>query len=40
MQIVKMNNSVEIPILGFGIFQITGGAKWGRSLLVISNELL
>jgi diketogulonate reductase-like aldo/keto reductase len=27
MQNVKLNNGVEIPILGFGVFQITDSAE-------------
>jgi len=33
MQNVKLNNGVEIPILGFGVFQITGLAECERSVV-------
>ena len=33
MQTVKLNNSVEIPILGFGVFQITDPAECERSVV-------
>jgi 2,5-diketo-D-gluconate reductase A len=33
MQIVKLNNGVEIPILGFGVFQITDPAECERSVI-------
>lgn len=33
MQTVKLNNGVEIPILGFGVFQITDPAECERSVL-------
>ena len=33
MQTVKLNNGVEIPILGFGVFQITDPAECGRSVV-------
>lgn len=33
MQTVKLNNSVEIPILGFGVFQITDPAECERSVM-------
>ena len=33
MQTVKLNNSVEIPILGFGVFQITDLAECERSVV-------
>lgn len=33
MQIVKLNNGVEIPILGFGVFQITDPAECERSVV-------
>lgn len=33
MQTVKLNNGVEIPILGFGVFQITDRAECGRSVV-------
>jgi len=33
MQTVKLNNGVEIPILGFGVFQITDPAECERSLV-------
>lgn len=33
MQTVKLNNSVEIPILGFGVFQITDPAECERSVI-------
>jgi len=32
MQTVKLNNGVEIPILGFGVFQITDPAECERSV--------
>jgi len=33
MQTVKLNNDVEIPILGFGVFQITDPAECERSVI-------
>jgi len=33
MQNVKLNNGVEIPILGFGVFQITDSAECERSVV-------
>ena len=33
MQTVKLNNGVEIPILGFGVFQITDPAECERSVI-------
>ena len=33
MQSVKLNNGVEIPILGFGVFQITDSAECERSVV-------
>jgi diketogulonate reductase-like aldo/keto reductase len=33
MQTVKLNNGVEIPILGFGVFQITDTAECERSVI-------
>ncbi len=33
MQIVKINNGVEIPILGFGVFQITDPTECERSVV-------
>ncbi len=33
MQSVKLNNSVEIPILGFGVFQITDCTECERSVV-------
>ena len=33
MQTVKMNNGVEIPILGFGVFQLTDPSECERSVV-------
>ncbi|HET9906051.1 MAG TPA: aldo/keto reductase [Anaerolineales bacterium] len=33
MQTVKLNNGLEIPILGFGVFQITDQAECERSVI-------
>jgi 2,5-diketo-D-gluconate reductase A len=33
MQTIKLNNGVEIPILGFGVFQITDPTECERSVL-------
>jgi 2,5-diketo-D-gluconate reductase A len=33
MQTVKLNNGVEIPIVGFGVFQITDPAECERSVI-------
>jgi 2,5-diketo-D-gluconate reductase A len=33
MQTVKLNNGVEVPILGFGVFQITDPAECERSVV-------
>src|SRR5574342_764982 len=33
MQTVKLNNGVEIPILGFGVFQIADPAECERSVI-------
>jgi 2,5-diketo-D-gluconate reductase A len=33
MQNVKLNNGVEIPVLGFGVFQITDAAECERSVV-------
>jgi len=32
MQTIRLNNGVDIPILGFGVFQITDHAECGRSV--------
>jgi len=32
MQKVKLNNGVEIPILGFGVFQISNPAECERAV--------
>src|SRR3954467_7805210 len=33
MQTVKLNNGVEMPILGFGVFQVTDLAECERSVI-------
>ena len=33
MQNIKLNNDVEIPILGFGVFQITDSSECERSVV-------
>jgi 2,5-diketo-D-gluconate reductase A len=33
MQTIKLNNGIEIPILGFGVFQITDSAECERSVV-------
>ena len=33
MQTIKLNNGIEIPILGFGVFQITDPAECERSVV-------
>jgi hypothetical protein len=33
MQNVKLNNGVEIPVLGFGVFQMTDLAECERSVV-------
>lgn len=33
MQTIKLNNGVEIPILGFGVFQITDPSECERSVV-------
>src|SRR5512138_3078470 len=33
MQYVKLNNGVEMPILGFGVFQVTDLAECERSVV-------
>ena len=33
MQKVKLNNGVEIPILGFGVFQISNPAECERAVV-------
>jgi 2,5-diketo-D-gluconate reductase A len=33
MKSVKLNNGVEMPILGFGVFQVTGPAECERSVI-------
>ena len=33
MQTVKLNNGVEMPILGFGVFQITDATECERSVV-------
>lgn len=33
MEIVKLNNGVEIPILGFGVFQIADLTECERSMV-------
>jgi diketogulonate reductase-like aldo/keto reductase len=33
MQTKKLNNGVEIPILGFGVFQINDSAECERSVV-------
>ncbi|MCU7550433.1 aldo/keto reductase [Chitinophagaceae bacterium LB-8] len=37
MQKVKLNNGVEMPILGFGVFQVTDLAECERSVLDVIN---
>jgi 2,5-diketo-D-gluconate reductase A len=38
MNKVTLNNGVEIPILGFGVFQVTDLAQCERSLLAASRS--
>ena len=38
MQKIKLNNGVEIPILGFGVFQVTDLAECERSVLDAINS--
>jgi hypothetical protein len=33
MQTIKLNNGVEIPVLGFGVFQMTDPAECERSVV-------
>jgi 2,5-diketo-D-gluconate reductase A len=33
MQTVKLNNDIEIPLLGFGVFQITNPAECERAVV-------
>ena len=33
MQTVKLNNGIEVPILGFGVFQVTDAAECERSVV-------
>ncbi len=33
MQTVKLNNGIEMPILGFGVFQVTDLAECERSVV-------
>ena len=33
MQTIKLNNDIEIPILGFGVFQIADPAECERSVV-------
>lgn len=33
MQTVKLNNDIEMPLLGFGVFQMTDAAECERSVL-------
>jgi 2,5-diketo-D-gluconate reductase A len=33
MQTIKLNNGIEVPILGFGVFQITDPAECERSVI-------
>lgn len=33
MQTIKLNNGVEIPVLGFGVFQITDPSECERSVV-------
>ena len=41
MEKVRLNNGVEMPILGFGVFQVTDGSECVRSVMdAIHNELL
>jgi len=39
MQTVKLNNSAEIPILGFGVFQITDSGECERSVINATNRI-
>jgi diketogulonate reductase-like aldo/keto reductase len=38
MQNVKLNNGVEMPILGFGVFQVTDLAECERIVLDAFNK--
>lgn len=38
MQKVKLNNGVEMPVLGFGVFQVTDLAECERSVLDAINS--
>jgi len=33
MELVKLNNGIEMPILGFGVFQVTDLGECERSVL-------
>ena len=33
MQTVKLNNDIEMPLLGFGVFQMTDAAECERAVL-------
>ena len=33
MQTIKLNNGVEMPVLGFGVFQITDPAECARCVV-------
>ena len=32
MQTVKLNNGVEMPILGFGVYQVANGAECEKAV--------
>ncbi len=33
MQTVKLNNGIEMPLLGFGVFQMTDAAECERAVI-------
>ena len=38
MQTVKLNNGIEMPLLGFGVFQMTDAAECERAVIDAINS--
>ncbi|ELX5152496.1 hypothetical protein QGE35_001019, partial [Escherichia coli] len=38
MQKVKLNNGIEMPLLGFGVFQMTDAAECERAVIDAMNR--
>lgn len=39
MQTVKLNNGIEMPLLGFGVFQMTDAAECERAVIDAGRKL-